>query len=281
MATDGTPTRHDALARATTLVSRARGLRRAQAEVQDLTAREVKVLARTAAQFFDTIPMVEFIPSLLPQSARGLRRIRHRVLHSVVEDSGSAGVCVRALLLGRDGALRLFTVRSDESRDLLQILEPGRIPPAGVKRDVVEWTPTLRVDGFRPFEILDKLAQSLDTVEAQIAIAEERVQVQKSALESGDLSVLRQTPDSASSAERRKVRDTPPPSEPAAASVPAKQPEVDLFAQVEALANATQVVPVGGTRSIIVSGARSELDSAAEEWGDADESEPHWSEKSA
>ncbi len=265
MATDGTPTRHDALARAATLVSRARGLRRAQAEVQDLTAREVRVLARTAAQFFDTIPMVEFIPSLLPPSARALRRIRHRVLHSIVEDSGSAGVCVRALLLGRDGALRLFTVRSDESRDLSQILEPGRIPPAGVMRDVVEWTPTLRVDGFRPFEILDKLAQTLDTVEAKIAVAEERVQVQKSALESGDLSVLRQTPDSASSEERRRVQETPPPpSEPPTRRVDAELPEIDLFARVEALANGTQVAAP-----------------TAQEWGDADESEPLWNEKSA
>ena len=189
MPSDPNPTRSDALARASALARRARQLRRAQVEVQELTAREVQVLAQTAARFFDAIPLVEFTPALLPQSARGLRRIRHRVLHRTVH-STVGGTLIRAMLLGRDGALRLFSARSSESRDLLLILETGRTLPGSVMRDVVDWTPTLRVPGFRPFEILEKLSHSLDSVEAQLTDAEQRVVVQKAALISGNLSAL-------------------------------------------------------------------------------------------
>lgn len=189
MASDITPSRSDALARASALATRARELRKAQVEVQDLTAHEVQVLARTAASFFDSIPLPEFTTTLLPQSARNLRRIRHRILHRTIHTTVT-GTLIRALLLGRDGSLRLFSARSADSRDLLLILEPGRTLPVSVMRDVVEWTPTLRVPGFRPFEILEKLSGSLDAVEEQIADAEHRVLVQKAALESGDLSAL-------------------------------------------------------------------------------------------
>lgn len=189
MATDTAPVRNDALARATTLANRARDLRRAQSEVQELTSREVQLLARTAASFFDSTPLPEFTPTLLPHSARGLRRIRHRILHRTIHN-GDAGMLIRALLLGKDGNLRLFSARSADARDLMLIMEPGRSLPAGVVRDVVDWTPTLRIPGFRPFEILDKLSHSLDAVEEQIADAEHRVQVQKAALSSGDLTAL-------------------------------------------------------------------------------------------
>ncbi len=194
MSTDTTPVRNDALARASSLANRARDLRRAQAEVKELTTREVQVLARTAASFFDAIPLAEFTSTLLPQSARGLRRIRHRILHRTIHNTNS-GTLVRALLLGRDGSLRLFTARSADSRDLLLILEPGRSLPVGLMRDVVDWTPMLRVQGFRPFEILDKLSHALDAVEEQIGDAEQRVAVQRAALTSGDLSALLPTVD--------------------------------------------------------------------------------------
>ena len=183
------PSRTDALARAAALAQRARGLRRMQVEVQKLTAHEVEVLARTAASFFDAIPLPEFTTKLLPQSERGLRRIRHRILHRTIHTTAT-GTLIRALLLGRDGMLRLFSARSAVSRDLLLILEPGRTLPAGVVREVVDWTPMLRVPQFRPFEILEKISRSLDAVEEQIAVAEERVSVQWAALASGDLSAL-------------------------------------------------------------------------------------------
>ncbi len=189
MAPDTAPVRNDALARASALANRARELRRAQSEVQELTAREVQVLARTAASFFDTILMAEFTTTLLPPSARGLRRIRHKILHRTIHNT-ETGTLIRALLLGRDGMLRLFSARSADSRDLLLIMEPGRALPPGVVRDVVDWAPTLRVPGFRPFEILDRLSQSLDAVEEQIEYAEQRVQVQRAALASGDLTAL-------------------------------------------------------------------------------------------
>lgn len=181
--------RSDALSRATALANRAKELRRAQVEVQDLTAREVQVMARTAASFFDAIPLPEFTASLLPTSARQLRRMRHRILHRTVHTT-SGGTMIHAMLLGRDGVLRLFSARTADSRDLLLSLEPGRALPNTVIRDVVEWTPTMRVSGFRPFEILEKLSGSLDAVEEQIAEAEEKVQVQKQALASGDLTAL-------------------------------------------------------------------------------------------
>lgn len=183
----------DASARAAALASRAEGLRRAQVEVQELTVREVGVMAKTAAQFFDTLPLVELTPSLMPHTVNRLHRIRHRIVQRTIEET-ETGMVIRALLLGRDGALRLFTARSADSRDLLQILEPGRVVPAGVTRDVVAWSPLLRVDGFRPFEILDKLSGSLDVVEEQLAAAEERVQVQKAALVSGNIKALMPSP---------------------------------------------------------------------------------------
>ncbi len=187
--TTTTTVRSDALARASALASRARDLRRAQVEVQDLTAREVQVMARTAASFFDAIPLPEFTASLLPTSARLLRRMRHRILHRTVHTTAT-GTMIHAMLLGRDGVLRLFSARTADSRDLLLSLEPGRGLPPTVIRDVVEWAPTLRVTGFRPFEILERLSGSLDAVEQQIADAEVKVQVQKQALASGDLTAL-------------------------------------------------------------------------------------------
>lgn len=191
-----TSSRTDALARAAVLARRARELRRMQVEVQKLTAHEVEVLARTAASFFDAIPLPEFTTKLLPQSERGLRRIRHRILHRTINTTAT-GTLIRALLLGSDGALRLFSARSAVSRELLLILEPGRALPAGVVREVVDWTPMLRVPQFRPFEILEKISRSLDAVEEQIADAEARVNVQLAALVSGDLSALMPADDTA------------------------------------------------------------------------------------
>lgn len=181
--------RPDALARAADLVRRSRELREAQSEVQRLTQRELTILARTASAFFDTISLPEFTAFMLPQSARGLRRIRHRILHRTIQTS-SSGTLIRAMLLGRDGVLRLFTARTPDSRELLAILEPGRTLPPGVVRDVQDWIPTMRVPGFGTFEMLEKLSGALDVVEEQIAVAEHRVQVQKTALASGDLSAL-------------------------------------------------------------------------------------------
>jgi hypothetical protein len=185
-----TPTvRSDALTRASALASRSRDLRRAQVEVQDLTAREVQVMARTAASFFDAIPLSEFNTSLLPTSARLLRRMRHRILHRTVHTTATT-TTIHAMLLGRDGVLRLFSARTADSRDLLLSLEPRRGLPPTVVRDVVEWEPTLRVTGFRPFEVLERLSGSLDAVEQQITDAEVKVHLQKEALVSGDLKAL-------------------------------------------------------------------------------------------
>lgn len=258
MAQDTSTVRNDAYARATALANRARELRRAQSEVQDLTIREVQVLARTAASFFDSIPLVEFTTTLLPQSARGLRRIRHRVLHRTVQHTDT-GTLIRALLLGRDGALRLFSARSADSRDLLLILEPGRTLPVGVMRDVVDWTPTLRVPGFRPFEILDKLSHSLDAVEEQIGEAEQRVSVQKAALTSGDLSAL--FPVSASGS--IEVQPPAPQRALAAQSVagtaPAERDPFDIFERVEEVANGSNATVSAGPRKVAVDAAQTVL----------------------
>ena len=261
MAQNTTLVRNDALARATALANRARDLRRAQSEVQELTAREVKVLSRTAATFFDSIPLPEFTSTLLPQSARGLRRIRHRILHRTIHNTDT-GTLIRALLLGRDGMLRLFSARSADSRELLLILEPGRTLPVGVMREVVDWTPTLRVPGFRPFEILDKLSHSLDAVEDQIGEAEQRVLVQKAALASGDLSVLLTAPPVpppalAQTVDRQRLTAgssstvVATPEVTAAASILFASPPFDVFEMVEAVANAGQLPPLTPAESAL------------------------------
>ena len=283
MAQDTIPARNDALARATALANRARELRRAQAEVQELTLREVKVLARTAASFFDTIQLPEFTSTLLPQSARGLRRIRHRVLHRTIHHT-ETGTLIRALLLGRDGMLRLFSARSADSRDLLLILEPGRTLPVGVMREVVDWTPTLRVSGFRPFEILDRLSHSLDAVEDQISDAEERVQVQKAALASGDLSALLSTPSVTPTEIEHTVgvftesalNDEPVAVERATASSPASSQMLSpvaplaadpfgVFDRVEAVANAAPAPSVSVLPPLVVAVEPDEWDDPVDE----------------
>jgi hypothetical protein len=189
MVTDTPSIRPDASARAAALATRSHELRRAQEAVQNLTAHEVRVLARTASSFFDALPLMEFTPALFPPSARALRRIRHRILHRIVRNS-SEGTLIRVLLLGREGTLRVFTARSVDSRDLLLILEPSITLPATVVREVVEWDLTMRIPGFWPFDILAKLSGSLDVVEEQLAYAEERVRVQHDALVQGNLAVL-------------------------------------------------------------------------------------------
>ena len=257
MAHDTTNARSDALARATALANRARDLRRAQSEVQELTTREVQVLARAAASFFDTIPLPEFTSTLMPQSARGLRRIRHRVLHRTIHNT-DLGTLIRALLLGRDGMLRLFSARSADSRDLLLILEPGRSLPVGVVRDVVDWTPMLRVPGFRPFEILDRLSHSLDAVEEQLGEAEKRVLVQKTALTSGDLSALLVVPpvppqppviaDRSVKATLASAAEQVPLEGVAPARPPAAHDPFGVFELVEAVANAA---PTSSAASVL------------------------------
>lgn len=286
MATETTPVRHDALARASTLAKRARALRRAQSEVQELTAREVQVLARTAAAFFDSIPLAEFTSTLLPPTARGLRRIRHRILHRTIHNT-ETGTLIRALLLGRDGNLRLFSARSADSRDLLLIMEPGRALPAGVMRDVVDWTPTLRVPGFRPFEILDQLSHSLDSVEDQIEDAEQRVRVQRAALASGDLSaLLRGVPvvTSTTLAPEAAVPMIPAPvalraiaatvTAPLDTSSSARDP-FDMFDRVEAVAAAAAIRPLAVREAAVatptlasepVDERRIDHESVADEW---------------
>jgi hypothetical protein len=250
--------------------------------VKELTTREVQVLARTAASFFDAIPLAEFTSTLLPQSARGLRRIRHRILHRTIHNTNS-GTLVRALLLGRDGSLRLFTARSADSRDLLLILEPGRSLPVGLMRDVVEWTPMLRVPGFRPFEILDKLSHALDAVEEQIGDAEQRVAVQKAALTSGDLSALLPTGDESAAIGAPPVQlalpaSTSPAPTPAAVPTRVAAPVIaddplGMFDMVEAVAaaaaprdiTATITPPASGVDSVFPHFA---VEEEPDEWDD-------------
>jgi hypothetical protein len=265
--TETTPVRNDALTRATALANRAKELRRAQTEVQDLTAREVQVLARTAASFFDTIPLDELTSALLPKSDREVRKLRHRILQRTIQHF-DGGTIIRALLLGRDGKLRLFSARSEDSRDLLLIMEPGRTLPAGVVREVVEWTPALRVTGFRPFDILDRLSTALDSVEEQISDAEHRVQVQKAALASGDLSVLlptvKKTDRDERAASKPQLLAAPQPQIAAPRKSEARvEPEraaTDIFSAVESIAR----------RDAMNAGASEALDAASGETIDGD-----------
>jgi hypothetical protein len=210
-----------ALARASQLAVRARELRRAQADVQELTLREVDTLARTAASFFDILPHTVFSNALMPVTARGARRVRHRILHRVFEATDRS-VVLRVMLLGKDGVLRVFTARASSSADLMASLDPGRLAPTSVLREIEEWTPALRVADFRPLEVLDHLAQSLDVVESVIARAEAKVHVQKDALERGDLGALRQ------SARTNRAQKPVPDPAPALTAPPPATPEVTV-----------------------------------------------------
>lgn len=182
--------RSGASARAAALTARARALGAAQAEVHSLTMTEIDALARAAANFFDALPLAEFSGTLLPASARGARRIRHKVLHqAMVADEN--GATLRALLLGRDAQLRMFSARSSVARDFMSAMEPGQGFMAGINRDVSEWTPRLRIPEFRPADILDRLSAALDEIEQRLAIAERRIAAQRDALAQGDLDRIR------------------------------------------------------------------------------------------
>jgi hypothetical protein len=193
MPSDSESAHNDAAARAASLSARAKDLQRAQAEVMDATVRQLRTLAQSAAVFFDRLPLMEFTPVLFPQNAWAIRRLRHRVLHRTVRED-SSGMAIRALLLGRDGAMRMFIAQSAHADDLVAAMEPGVAIPLSVKRSVEAWTPTLRAAEFQPFDMLDKLWQTLDDVERQIAAAEQRVSAQRAALESGDRSALKAPP---------------------------------------------------------------------------------------
>ncbi|MCU0625696.1 MAG: hypothetical protein MUF21_04295 [Gemmatimonadaceae bacterium] len=184
--------RSGAAARAAALTARARALGVAQAEVHSLTMREIAALAAAAVRFFDTLPLAEFSGSLLPASARSARRLRHKVLHqSMVADE--TGATLRALLLGRDAQLRLFTARSTVARDFLTALEPRASALAGINRDVAEWSPRTRQPEFRAADVIDRLTVALDDVERRLHHAERRVAAQREALATGDMSRIRES----------------------------------------------------------------------------------------
>jgi hypothetical protein len=182
--------RSGASARAAALTARARALGAAQAEVHSLTMTEIVALARAAANFFDALPLPEFSGTLLPASARGARRIRHKVLHQAMV-ADESGATLRALLLGRDAQLRIFSARSSVARDFMSAIEPGQGFLAGINRDVADWTPRMRVPEFRPADVLDRLSAALDEVEQRLAIAERRIAAQRDALAHGDFDRIR------------------------------------------------------------------------------------------
>jgi hypothetical protein len=133
--------------------------------------------------------------------------------------------------------LRLFSARITDSRDLLLSFEPKRGLPPTVIREVAEWAPTLRVAGFRPFEILERLSGSLDAVEQQIADAEVKIQVQKQALASGDLKAL--LPARAEHRPHLQSTSTASDGDAVSAAEPVTSPPsnaVDVFDVVEAVA---------------------------------------------
>lgn len=183
--------RSGAAARAAALSARARALGAAQADVHARTMGEIDALAKAAVRFFDALPMAEFSGTLLPASARGARRIRHKVVHQAML-ADESGATLRALLLGRDAHLRMFSARSSVARDFLSATEPGAAPLwAGISRDVADWSPRMRLPEFRAADVLDRLSTALDTVEARLAAAERRVAAQRQALATGDLGAIR------------------------------------------------------------------------------------------
>jgi hypothetical protein len=268
-----------ALARATALAGRARELRHAQQEVQLLATREVEILAHAAAAFFELVPLAEFTRNLLPPSARALRRIRHRILHRKI-DEAETDTAISVLLLGHDGGLRFFTARAIDARELLQVFGPNESLPAGVLREVFDWTPRCTIDGFRPFEILERLTRALDVVEEHVNDAVARVRVQRDALARGDIAALlpsrkptSTTPSVELVSEAAQFTPPTPTAEGAvmhAAVVErefssslavASDPAVEFFFEIEAHANDV-LLP----SQAVGSGVKVEHDADAEEW---------------
>ena len=153
---------------------------------------EVVTLAGAAAHFFDALALPEFSGSLLPSTARSARRMRHKVLHQVMHTTES-GATLRALLLGRDAQLRLFTARSATARDFVTATEPGGASMIGVSRDVDDWSTRYAVPEFRTSDVLERLSTALDDVERRLAAAERRIAAQRRALLGGDTEVIRET----------------------------------------------------------------------------------------
>ncbi len=184
---DVSPGRSGAAARAAALHARARVLGAAQAQVHALAMEEVATLAGAAAHFFDALALPEFSGSLLPSTARSARRMR-QVMHTT-----EGGATLRALLLGRDAQLRLFTARSATARDFVAATEPGGTSMIGVSRDIDDWTTRYAVPDFRTADVLARLSSALDDVERRLAAAERRIAMQRRALLGGDSEVIRET----------------------------------------------------------------------------------------
>jgi hypothetical protein len=163
------------LRRASVLSARAGALERSQAQYEGQVARQVSAIARSAARLFDQLGLPDFANVSLPAHARYARNVRQKTLCYLANADADTAV-YRAVLLGSDGRLRLYTARSP-----LASL-PGA--PAAVYRDVVDWSAQRAVPGLTVTDVMAALDAALDNVEQHVMAEERRLAEASAALAS-------------------------------------------------------------------------------------------------
>ena len=162
------------LRRAAALSARAGALQRAQAQYEGQVARQVTAVARSAARFFDQLGLPDFPATSLPPHARYVRNVRQKTLCYQATADGDTAI-YRAVLLGSDGRLRLYSARS-----------PLEAPPGGaqaaVYRDVTDWSAQRAVEGLSVTDVMAALDAAMDVVEQHVAEEEERLNAASVAL---------------------------------------------------------------------------------------------------
>jgi hypothetical protein len=169
----GTAHSQSLLRRASALSARAGALERSQAQYEGQVARQVVAVARSAARFFDQLGLPDFANVSLPAHARYARNVRQKTLCYLANADADTAV-YRAVLLGSDGRLRLYTARSPLEAP------PGSAP--AVYRDVIDWTAQRAVPGLSVTDVMAALDAALDTVERHVQAEEQRLAQANAAL---------------------------------------------------------------------------------------------------
>jgi hypothetical protein len=162
------------LRRAAALSVRAGALQRAQAQYEGQVARQVTAVARSAARFFDQLGLPDFPAASLPPHARYVRNVRQKTLCYQATSVGDTAI-YRAVLLGSDGRLRLYSARSP-------LESQGGGAASTVYRDVSDWSAQRAVEGLSVNDVLASLDAAMDVVERHVAEEEERLSAANSAL---------------------------------------------------------------------------------------------------
>ena len=131
-------------------------------------------VARSAARFFEQLGLPDFPATSLPPHARYVRNVRQKTLCYQATSDGDSAV-YRAVLLGSDGRLRLYSARSP-----LEAAAGGAA--SAVYRDVSDWSAQRAVEGLSVNDVLAALDAAMDVVERHVAEEEDRLSAANVAL---------------------------------------------------------------------------------------------------